>query len=70
MKTLYYFKYRIQYWEEVFEKEMNFEGIVAGCDTIEAVKRIVKYYGDENINKLEIDCMEDRTEVYELEELL
>ena len=68
MESLYYFRYKIQYWCEFYEKEIIVEGIIAAYSVGDAIEKLLYYYGDDETNKLTIEYVEDKEIVFPLEE--
>lgn len=68
MESLYYFRYKIQYWCEFYEKEIIVEGIIAAYSVGDAIEKLLHYYGDDETNKLTIEYVEDKEIVFPLEE--
>lgn len=68
MESLFYFKYKIQYWCEYYKKEIIVEGIIAAHSVGEATKILLHYYGDDETNKLIVEYIPDKEDVFPLRE--
>lgn len=51
---IYWYKFEAEYWED--EEKKYDKGIVIANNYTEAIKRITNWYGDENIEKVQIAC--------------
>jgi len=49
----WYYEYILTYWDDVYNKEERTFGIVLAKSTFSAMKKIIKYYGDESIINIE-----------------
>lgn len=59
-------KYTIDFWDDWKESRVRISGITFAPNYIEAMENICNYYGDECINSVTIEMLEEAT-VYELE---
>lgn len=68
MVGLFYFRFKVVYYEEMYNEKISVEGIVAGTDFIDTNKRLVKYYGEDNIYKIEVEYIDGAEDVFILKE--
>lgn len=57
--TLYPYVYKIDWWDDYDEKEKKEMGLIFAHTYYEAMDIIGRWYGEEFINKLEIEVIED-----------
>ena len=57
--------FKIRYYEDGYH---NAEGIVAGLDMVEAIKRLKEYYGENAIEKIHMTAMESGDGVLDFNE--
>ena len=58
--------YKIRYYED--GSSYNAEGIVAGLDMVDAIKRLKEYYGDNAIEDIHMTAMESGDGVLDFNE--
>ena len=56
------FAYEVTYWDEINDKEANDHGIVYGDTYVEVNKKIVYYYGEDNIIELKLFAITEQGE--------
>ena len=59
MQSLWFYNYRIRFYDEVDDVMRDEIGITADLDLVKVVKRICRYYGEGNIESLEINYMNE-----------
>ena len=56
------FAYEVSYWDEVNDKEENDHGIAYGDSYVEVNKKIVYYYGEDNVIELKLFAISESGE--------
>ena len=56
------FAYEVSYWDEVNVKKENVHGIVYGDTYAEANKKVVYYYGEDNVLELKLFAIGEKEE--------
>ena len=56
------FAYEVSYWDEINDKEANDHGIVYGDTFAEVNKKIVYYYGEDNVIELKLFAISEQGE--------
>ena len=56
------FAYEVCYWDEVNDKEENDHGIAYGDTFAEVNKKIVYYYGEDNVIELKLFALGEKEE--------
>ena len=56
---MWFYAYCVTYWEDAEGKTITVTGTTCGETFIEATKRVIDYYGDNNIDKLSLEVIED-----------
>ena len=56
------FAYEVYYWDEINEKEANDHGIAYGDTFAEVNKKIVYYYGEDNVIELKLFAISEKGE--------
>lgn len=57
--TLYPYVYKVDYWDDYDEKEKNEMGLLFAHTYYEAIDILGSWYGEQWINKLEMEVIED-----------
>ena len=56
------FAYEVYYWDEINDKEANDHGIAYGDTYVEVNKKIVYYYGEDNVIELKLFALGEKEE--------
>lgn len=67
MSELWYYKYKLAWYNECQEEMVYSSGIVAGSSYEEAMHRLIKVYGDTNIERVILEIIDDSETVYEVD---
>jgi hypothetical protein len=57
---MYFYKYKVKYFDSIDEKERVEKGIVSGSAFKEAMDSIVQYYGEEELLDIQIKIIIDK----------
>lgn len=56
---MWFYTYCVTFWEEGAGKMITVTGTTCGETFIEATRRVIDYYGDDSIDKLSLEVIED-----------
>ena len=59
MTDLYFYKYSVEYYDEINNVEDWACGLTVGTSPTDAVARVLKYYGESNVSEFSITCWDE-----------
>lgn len=65
---MWFFKYRVTFYEEALGKVVSAKGIVIGRTINEAVDILTGFYGEESIENINIGCIGEIQDILEFNE--
>lgn len=68
MSPLWYYSYEVDFYDE--DENKITRGIVAGTSFKEVVERLVDFYGDDYINSIKTEIVDESEGVYEINTII
>lgn len=59
MKKLYPTIFHVDYYDDLEEKEISKSGIIYAENYTHGVEKLSSWYGEDNINRISLECFED-----------